>query len=375
MNPFLKEIIALRGQTGMEFDCQNSNPYGVVCVEPNGSRTAYYFNTPIYNEKTGKLLDMKFHSANNMFCAVGSNSEITIDQDVLIHNPEGYCKIALGGQFVTIFEHELVGGGLHLRPTTNGISIRGQNNNEGQLEFSLKVSESFLSVRANDKYFALMRDDFRPFLVVSCIGTIDVTGRVVSPSILKYHKISCHEYKITISSCLATSKAVSCEINLYEPKLYQDTTVESNHPGDNNVYGSIGFIGETNEFGEQWLYSRLDYQKTSELHGHKVRKAILHLPNLNESKVQLGTEKVPFRFCSFGSTWSNKITSNLALMRLANSGKYYDADLTSILTDKHGRFTNSEGWIVKAYQPIFGYAVVPTGDSHMSSQILEINSV
>ena len=43
---------------------------------------------------------------------------------------------------------------------------------------------------------------------------------------------------------------------MYERKLFLDTTVESKNIDVNNAFGSIAFIGNTDIFGEQWLYSR-----------------------------------------------------------------------------------------------------------------------
>ena len=75
------------------------------------------------------------------------------------------------------------------------------------------------------------------------------------------------------------------EANLYESKQIQDTTVESANPEVNNAFGGTAFIGNTTEFGEQWLYSRPDYSKFSELTDRQIIKAVLHMPKLNRSNV------------------------------------------------------------------------------------------
>lgn len=73
----LETVCGLRGGRPLSVDRRNSNRYRIVSFEEDGSRTAYYFSTPIYNEKTGKLLDAAFHEKGNGFYSVGSNSTIT----------------------------------------------------------------------------------------------------------------------------------------------------------------------------------------------------------------------------------------------------------------------------------------------------------
>ena len=55
------EIAMLRKDAPIEIDQRNHNRYRVVLDEQDGSKTAYYFSTPIYNNRTGKLVDMRFH--------------------------------------------------------------------------------------------------------------------------------------------------------------------------------------------------------------------------------------------------------------------------------------------------------------------------
>ena len=163
------------------------------------------------------------------------------------------------------------------------------------------------------------------------------------------------------------------EANLYEPKLFQDTTVESKNAKVNNVFGGIGFIGSTKEFGDQWLYSRLDFTKISELNDKKILRVVFHLPKLNTAAIELTSSKVAARFCSFGSTWDNKIAEASAFNESQITDNYIDLNLMPVLTDKQGRLQRGEGFILKAKKKNSGFAVIATGDNYFAPQILEIN--
>lgn len=73
MTSIFEEILKLRNGTPLVIDDKNSNRYRIVTVEPNGSKTAYYFSTPIYNHRTRKALDLKFHTKDETIYAVGKS--------------------------------------------------------------------------------------------------------------------------------------------------------------------------------------------------------------------------------------------------------------------------------------------------------------
>lgn len=373
MNSILEEIFLLRKGEAPIIDHQNSNRYRVVATESNGSKTAYYFSSPIYNTKTRKAVDIKFHSEGDIAYATGSNANITISDNIRMENAEGSCVLSLADPISHISEYEILSGTEQIYPTTNGVAIRSHHPLGQSLMFTLEISKPFLEVRANDKYFALMSERFRPFVTVSCIGTSDANGNIISPAKISYQKISDRKYTITVSPCSSLGKSILIEANLYEPKLFQDTTVESKNAKTNNAFGSIGFIGCTKEFDEQWLYSKPDYTKMSELNDKKILRAILHIPRLNRGAVELTTSKVAARFCSFGSTWENKITEASTLNDSQITDRYIDLNLLPIFTDRQGRLLREEGFILKAKRKNAGFSVIATGDNYLYPQILEIN--
>jgi len=373
VNSILEEIFLLRKGEAPIIDHQNSNRYRVVATESNGSKTAYYFSSPIYNTKTRKAVDIKFHSEGDIAYATGSNANITISDNIRMENAEGSCVLSLTDPISHISEYEILSGTEQIYPTTNGVAIRSHHPLGQSLMFTLEISKPFLEVRANDKYFALMSERFRPFVTVSCIGTSDANGNIISPAKISYQKISDRKYTITVSPCSSLGKSILIEASLYEPKLFQDTTVESKNAKTNNAFGSIGFIGCTKEFDEQWLYSKPDYTKMSELNDKKILRAILHIPRLNRGAVELTISKVAARFCSFGSTWENKITEASTLNDSQITDRYIDLNLLPVFTDRQGRLLREEGFILKAKRKNAGFSVIATGDNYLYPQILEIN--
>ena len=373
MNSILGEISTLRKGAPLVIDYKNSNRYRLVAIEQNGTKTAYYFSSPIYNSRTRKAVDMKFHSKGGVAYTTGSNANITVGSSIRMENPEGSCVISLSEQISRISETEIVYTNKRLYPTANGIALRSFCNDGNGCTFSVEISKPFLEVRANDKYFALMSERFRPFVSFSCIGTSDANGNIIAPAKISYQKITDRKYAVSVIPCSSLGISVLIEANLYEPKLFQDTTVESKNAKVNNAFGSTGFIGSTKEFGEQWLYSRPDFTKMSELNDKKILRAILHLPKLNTGAVELTSSKVAARFCSFGSTWNNKKGATSSLVESLITEDYIDLNLMPLLANKSGRLVKEEGFILKSKKKDSGFAVIATGDSYFAPQILEIN--
>lgn len=368
----LREISKLRKGASFVIDRKNSNRYRIVAIEPNRTKTAYYFSSPIYNIKTRKMLDLKFHFKDNIAYTTGSNANITVSDKIVMQNPEGYCVLSLANCLSDISENEIFCGSERIYPTTNGVAIRSLCTNEKPFVFTIEINKPFLEIRANDKYFALMSEHFRPFVTVSCIGTLN-NNNIIAPAKISYQKLSDKQYILTVLPCSTIGKSVLIEANLYETKLFQDTTVESENTQVNNAFGSIGFIGTTKEYGEQWLYARPDLSKLTELDGKKIVRAIVHIPQLSGSSIPLTAWRIATRFCSFGSTWENKKNADGMIADVQAHDNYIDLEVTATLADNYGKLSYNEGFILRPKNKNHGFSVLSTGDSHLHPQILEIN--
>lgn len=374
MQSVMNEISRLRQGAPMVIDYRNSNRYRLVVSENNGSKTAYYFTTPIYNRKSRKMIDLQFKSNGGVIFASGSNANITVSDKVRMENAEGSCVMELPQRAVMMTAKELHCGADSIIPTANGVAYKVNAKGMSNFSFTIELGQPFLNVRANDRCFALMKERFRPFVVFSCIGTLDMSGNIIAPARIEYQKLTDKKYRLTVSPTSPLGHTVLFEANLYENKLFQDTTVESKNPSVNNAFGSIGFIGNTALYGEQWLYSRPDYSRMPEIMDKRVEKAVLHMPKFNQGAVEFSAFKVSARFCSFGSTWDNKIAGDVPISDSTALSGYQSIDITSLLVDKRTRtIQRSEGLILKSKIKGSGFSVIATGDSYYAPQILEVN--
>ena len=373
MQSVMNEITALRRGEPITVDYRNSNRYRLVVSESNGTKTAYYFATPIYNLKSRKLIDLRFKSNGEAIFVTGSNADIAVSDQLRMENAEGSCVVGLPQHAIMTTEKEIRCGAVSIFPTTNGAAYRVKTKGTDKFGFTVESDQPFLNTHANDRCFALMKEQFRPFAVFSVIGAMDAAYNLIAPGRIEYQKLTDKKYLLTVCGTSPLGAAVLFEANLYENKLFQDTTVESKNPSINNAFGSVGFVGDTALYGEQWLYSRPDYSKMSEIMDKRLQKAILHIPKFSHGDVELSAYKVAARFCSFGSSWDNKIAGVAHVSDSTSFKGYQSLDVTSMLADERTRTLRpSEGLILKSKVRGSGFSAIATGDSYYAPQILEI---
>lgn len=369
MQDILTEIQTLRFGRMPSIDRRNTSRYCVIVYEEDGSKTAYCFGVPLYDRESRRLVDLRFRKTEAGVEANGSNVHITVADTLTLQNREGECRITLPGRCEEIEERRLTFPGMHMHPTLNGVVCRAA----GGCRFRLTAPRPFMDVRANDKAFSLMQSGFQPFVTVSVIGTTNQRGEVTAPAALFYEKLTESDYQLTLTPAEADG-GVLAEINLYEPKLFQDTTVESRNPGVNNAFGSAAFIGRTPSYGEQWLYMRLDTTGIASLLDRPLSHAALYFPRHDTGAVPLTAFRVSARFCSFGSNWSNKIDSSERLTESTLRPGYHRLDVTGLIVDSSsGQLTESEGLILRTKGAANAFSAVSTGDSHYAPPILEVH--
>lgn len=143
MHSVLSEIARLRNGKPIAIDRQNSNRYRLVVQECDGSKTSYYFSTPIYNQNTRKLIDLKFHCRDGSICATGSNTTTTISETILMENGEGACMIALTQKPLFVSDKEVRCGNDVILPTTNGVALKYKIKNAEAIRFVIEVGCPF----------------------------------------------------------------------------------------------------------------------------------------------------------------------------------------------------------------------------------------
>ena len=371
MKSVIDEIALLRHGKRLHPDTSNSNPYQIVAMEDSGLKTAYCFSVPIYNQVTRKLVDLTFQKAENGLIASGSSAKIRADDVIQLSNDEGSCCLETPDKQTATQDNTIHYGRTKVTPTLNGVFLRIPCLFCEQAWLRMQYNGNTNAVRTNLQSFSLMSEKFRPFITVSCIGAADEAGKIIAPCFVESEKKNDQEYLLLFKQNSIEAKYVHIEINLYAKKLFQDTTVESLHPKKNNAFGGTAFIGRTELFGEQWLYSRPDFSVLPDLYDKRIRKAVLHLPAYCK-KADIKAHMLETRFCSFGSNWNNKRTSSSKAILLRKGAYYYHLDLTQVVTNEVGFIRYTEGFILKKDNKESAFSAISTGDSFFAPQILEI---
>lgn len=364
----LHEIRHLRGRTPFLIDKRNSNRYRIMVKESVGT-TAYCFSTPIYNSKTRSLVRTSFEKNGDGVSLKGSNGLISVCRDrCVLENQDGRCTISMWEVPTTDDPENNSKSGVTVVPTSCGLrfAVKG---NRFRLQLRSEVQQE--GIRFNSLCFSVMREKFMPFLSLAALYAQDETGNV-SPVGIKYRDMENQSYDISLFHAGRNGRLLF-EVNLYEPKLFQDTTVESAHPNRNNVFGAVGFIGRTAQFGEQWLYSRPDFSKLPDTRYAQIEKALLHIPILNGSSDNVEVYIPEKRFCSFGSTWDKKGNASRKITVSCNDCRYLTVDVTPAFVNRSDHtLIDNEGLILKKAKGKNDFIALSTADCYSAPQILEL---
>ena len=369
----IEDILKIRGNIS-NVDKTNSNKHCIVFNEDNGSKTAYCFSMPIYDEKTKKIINCEFSIQNEIAMFNGANCNVYIDKKIVFNNAEGSCEIELVKNGDNILNpQQIISGGCTIKPTLNGIVCMVPCNKNMPYTFIVRSDEPCREIKANNKSFSFMVSPFVPLITVSCIGSYN-SAKLLGPAQITYHQKDEKSFEISLMTDEPDTEYIMMEINMHSEKALQDTTVESANPYMNNAFGGTAFLGTTSVFGEQWLYTRPELNRVLEPFNHRINKIILHIPKLNESTTEIAAFRAAMRFCSFGSTWNNKISSSSAMGAVDINNEYISLDLTEALVE--GQFSNyirNDGFILKPKNKNSDFIALSTGDSYYKPQIVEIN--
>lgn len=367
-NSVLDAVRELREDSNFIINKTNVNRHRIVLHESDGTQTAYYFSPPIYHAEDGKLVSLSFNDAGIM---QGTNGIISVSGSTLrLEGKEDKICCDFDAGPLASAGRILVGEGIEVRPTLNGAAVKIQCGGGGTT-VRIRTGKPYFHVRANSKYFALMQETFRPLMVLSGIGAFLGDGKLSGGLRMAFQKIHDREFSVWLCSTSGAPRNLWMEISLYEPKLFLDTTVESRHFEENNAYGGTAFLGTTQSYGTQWLYTRPDYTILADVSGREIQSVHFHVPMYAGKNVKLCGTALSRRFCSFGSTWENKVKPSHAIGESFTQGRYHTLDLTGILVNPNTHMLQqSEGWVLRAKHG--GYTVVSTGDSSFYPQILSV---
>ena len=334
----------------------------------------YCFTTPIFRTDNGNAVGDRFVCGDGCYEFYGSNSVVKV-----FENSIQFCRQSKLDEifFPSTQNFSVLNSGKALRsknfiiyPTLNGVLVKAFIKTN---RFPLTLqSYGSTEVKSNSKYFAFMSGKFEPQFTVNAMYAEDDYESVFFNAELSVEKRTDSVYELEAYSCKDATK-VLYEMNLYESKLIQDTTVESRRPEENNVYGSISFVGKSPECGTQYLYSRIDVSMLGKIKDSEFDSVGLYVPYYMTTGAPLRLHTPFKRFCSFGSNWSNKIQSTDIHINGSIQKGFFEFDLSSHLLDKRGRLKTSDGIVIRPYTVDERFSIIATADNYFTPQILRLN--
>lgn len=373
MRSVMDTVMCLRGGNPFCYSDDNNNMYRIVSKEADGSSTAYYFSTPIYRRMDCKPVELRFALVNGNPVFHGSDARISYDgESLFLQSGIGSLLVSFdGARALECVSGMLRNESVQIRPTLNGIAVAAACSREETFSFTLSTTDVYKKIRNTEAYIAFMHGRFEPFFVISGLYAHSLGGGL-QPVKLSLERIDENTYHVSVRTSAKASSTVVFEINMYEGKFFQDTPVSSRLPDKNNCFGSVAFLGQTQQFGEQWLYTKTSRKKVFDIEQSTICSVKMHIPVFEADVQSLAVYLPQERFCSFGSTWAKKVPCGDLLGMAQKKDDYFTVDMTALLTNPEtGRLRKAEGIVLRL--PQGGHAVLATGDCCMMPQILEVN--
>ena len=369
-------ISKIRSSTSLDIMPDSKNRHCILIHEKD-TTAAYFSSAPIYNAFTGKYTVPKFEKcSDDLYSIEGTNCSVYIRGDsILFKTISDTVRVKLSKSYNWhLCDGELIGECIKLSATTNGVALFKMYEKDENFEVHVIPANLGHEIRSNSKYFAIMKQKFTPSFSISSICVYDNERNPHALLMSEALDANADRYRLTFSSADIKSGEMLFEMNMYEPKLIQDTTVESKRPDENNAYGGSAFIGYSKDFGEQKLYLKFDYPRFGELNQKKLMSAKLWMPIIG-AYANINAYAMENRFCSFGSTWNNRKQHSNFKLKTEVTSNFCWIDLSQIMIGKNEKLIYTNGIILEASNNTTSTGdclVTATGDSYLFSPILEI---
>lgn len=347
------------------------NRYMLEIDNKDLTTTSYVFSVPIFNITDGNLVNLKFSQENGCLHHTGSNADIIVRNNVVcLKNSCGIVHIEISKSEKEIGSNNM--SMVNLSPTLNGVKLRKVINKEKFIKLNIDINETPYGIKFNEKYFSFMSHDITPIFTISVIGDRYIESFTPGSVVLNTKAIDDRHYQIYIE-CSDELKTVEVECNMYEQKLMLDTTVENRRPDENNLYGASAIIGSGEKYGEQWLFSKINYGIIRNILLKRIKSVRLFIPRLNKKVTEITAYNLMRRFCSIGTTWNNNDSRSTNTAKTVLTDSYYIIDITGFTVDSETQnFIEMLGFVLKPKCDGNSYSLISTGDCYDQPQILEI---
>lgn len=338
---------------------KHSNRYLIQCISKDGGE-AVCFSTPIYQKNSKNLIIREFTQEKGYYRFIGSNCEVRVTGSQITMFQQGK-KVSF--HFPITIDWKIHRGLLRspncvLIPTYNGVAVGG---NLELLCFDVLIDFFYQNIRRNRTCLCFMEDKYSPIFVVSSHYTLDDQKNKI-PLSIRYVDNSNKCGVLSFETPIHSYAYGVLELNFYEPKLLQDTPVSSRYPDENNAFGAIAYVGESDYYGSQWLYFRLDLSKMLEMKSVNIKEIKLYVPSWNDMNVSLQLCDLSNRFCSFGGAWNNKVEPRATSKEITKEENFLCFDLTEAYTCR-GKLVQSAGTVLLFHTcEKQKYQILSTGD-------------
>ena len=360
----------LRGDDNIAEIKDESSRHKITFDEKHGF-CAYYFSVPI-RDGENNIVSSDFSSDGEKHCLRGTSGIITVDTAVTFEAADTRIHVTFSdAEEWYRAGRDIVCRDMKLSPTLNGVVLHKYIRRGGTTELYISAAHHTGDIRANSKYFALMKQRFVPQFSVSAIG-VQSDNKFGALLLDDYTLEADGKYKLTFYSP-DTDGEMCIEFNMHEQKLVQDTTVESAHPGENNAFGTTAFIGHSDTFGAQQFYLKFNYPALGDLAKTRITSVRLYMPVLGGSMPPVEALHMDNRFCSFGSTWNKRVKPSGRILPVTYQNGFCCVDLSNVMIDGAGLLRFSNGFHLRTCRDSVGYSVLATGDSHLFPPVLEVH--
>ncbi len=368
-SPFwARHIGNIRGEASPDLLPSSRNRYCVTVRERDGE-TAYYFGVPIRATGEQKPVSAAFEPRKNgTFSLHGTAGEVEIDAGkITLKSRVDTIRVTLGfdGEWQRQGE-ALAGGDYLLFPTANGIAVKKNCPPGTEERVRIQPGIHTFASRSNTKSFSVMAERHTPLVTLS--GWYAEKPDRICPVRVRMKKET-DGWLVSVRDTEEGGSALWYELDLYEPKLIQDTTVDTQNPKENNAFGMTAFLGNTPWLGEQQLYFKWNLSVLSGMLEKRLRSVRLFFCRCAEGADGV-TEvyTVPNGFCSFGTNWEKRVPHGNRLTSSFRQGNFCVLDLSPSLIGKDGRLKWCPGFLLTTQDgslPIF------TADSYRCPPVLE----
>lgn len=363
----LNEVLQLVNDKSLSLSSKQSNRYGLQFVCENGGEN-YYFSTPIYQQDTNKLICLQFQQQGDFFIFEGSNCVVIVSaKQIRFIQRNKDLFLLFKNPIVWTFDNgALFSERLSISPSYNGVMLAGDLD---AMQFDVFTTFDYESFRKSKNCVGLMENHFKPIFNFSALIAKGDDDELF-PLIVRYFEKNKQEGKVAF---LATDEHCTqgvIELNFYEPKLMQDTPVSEKRPVENNAFGAIAFMGQSEYYGSQWFYFRPEFHNVPEMKNKVIQKITLYLPCWNTSNLLMEMHNLQSRFCSFGSNWENKIRTGERRYAASQKDGYLSIDVTQLYSYS-GQLTASIGTVLIA-RPTnqASFQIISTADCYARPPIL-----